>query len=60
LHKVSTLPLYKDGMEDLPKGSLAVVGYTMCTTYPFRGQRKKMTYNVQWVVLLGLPLNEIL
>jgi hypothetical protein len=51
LHKLTKLKLYKDGTEDLPPNSLAVVGYTM-HTYLLNGERN-MSLNVQWLMLLG-------
>jgi hypothetical protein len=52
LDDLSSLPLWKDGVEDVPRQSLAVVGYTMHTYKRGNGQLN-LSMNIQWLVVLG-------
>jgi hypothetical protein len=52
LNDLSRLPLWKNGVEDVPRQSLAVVGYTI-HTYKRSGKELNLSTNVQWLVVLG-------
>jgi hypothetical protein len=53
LDKLSDLPLWRDGLEDAPKHSLAAVGYT-AHTYKTKGGEAHLSFNLQWLVVLGV------
>lgn len=53
------VPLYCKGEADLPEGSAVIVGYTV-GAYKVDAPADvevlpQMNWNIQWVVLLGLP-----
>ena len=53
LDKLHNLPLWRDGLEDAPKHSLAAVGYT-AHTYKTKGGEAHLSFNLQWLVVLGV------
>jgi hypothetical protein len=52
LNNLSKLPLWMNGVEDVPRQSLAVVGYTV-HTYKRGGKELNLSTNIQWLVVLG-------
>ena len=63
LNNISSLPLYKNGADDLPMDSVVTVGYAV-GTYPYRGSNPAiasssgseytaLSLNVLFVLLLG-------
>ncbi|KIK51459.1 hypothetical protein GYMLUDRAFT_64826 [Collybiopsis luxurians FD-317 M1] len=56
--RISSYPLYKGGMVDLPQGSLVAVGYTahtFPTTRHYRDIPSGLSLNLAFVILLSLP-----
>ena len=54
--KLSTWPLYEQGLQDLPYDSIASVGYTLNTFGEGpRGSPNGLSTNLHFVVLLALP-----
>lgn len=58
VEKLTELPLYLKGEEDIPDGSAVVLGYTVAHS-PARGHMAENLFmNVMWVILLGLPVED--
>jgi hypothetical protein len=53
LDKLGELPLWNAGEADVPKRSLAAVGYT-AHTYKTKDGVPHLSFNVQWLVVLGV------
>jgi hypothetical protein len=54
-NSLASWPLYKGGQKDLPSDAMVAVGYTL-STYTSHAGTKCLSTNVQFVILLGLPL----
>ena len=53
LDNLSNLPLWEGGTDEAPRSSLAAVGYT-AHTYKNRDGVAHLSFNVQWLVVLGV------
>jgi hypothetical protein len=56
IDKIHTLPLFGDGVEDLPANSAVAVAYSVGRWTPKDAFKPpKLNLNIQWVLALGVP-----
>ena len=53
MSQLGDLPLWQDGEEDIPRQSLAVVGYTVHAYMAKKDQAVNISLNLQWLIVLG-------
>ncbi|KAK7022641.1 hypothetical protein R3P38DRAFT_3196041 [Favolaschia claudopus] len=47
------LPKYKSDDGEIPNGACVAVGYTVSTYFSAKHQKQNVSFNIQWVVVLG-------